>query len=228
MRRTVLFGLMGVLCLGLWTSAAPALASEAGERELEATLIHRQLVLKSVQSYSRARKVWQPLREQGARVRVVNLWAKPCLPCLAELPELRALAAEWKQRSSRAVQFLFIADPPDQTPPEEVVRFWASPYADGLARSCPQVEDVKSVAHNGVPSCLLTVPDEDPARSAADDLLRSLKGTEVRPLTLLLDEQGIIRQVFAGSIKGKRVQVSEAIERLLQVAGGPKRTLAGR
>lgn len=226
MRWNVMCGLVGVVLLG--ASSKPSLASEASERELEANLIHRQLPLANVQSYSRARKTWQPLRSVGARVRVVNLWAKPCLPCLAEMPELRALAAEWKQHDSRAVQFLFIADPPDQTPPDDVVSFWASPYADGLARSCPQVEDVKTVSHNGASSCLLTVPDEDPARSATNDLLRSLKGTEVRPLTLLLDEQGTIRQVFAGSIKGKRPQVSEAIARLLQVVGGPKRTLGGR
>lgn len=225
MRQIVLFGLVGVLCLCL--SPRAALASEASEREIEATLIHRQISLNNVQSYSRARKTWQPLRGQGARVRVVNLWAKPCLPCLAELPELRALAATWKG-NSRAVQFLFIADPPGQTSPEDVVSFWANPYADGLAASCPTGEDVKRVSHNGVPSCLLTVPDEDPARSSTDDLLRSLKSIEVRPLTLLLDEQGIIRQVFAGSIKGKRLQVLGAIERLLEVTGGPKRALAGR
>ena len=69
----------------------------------------------------------------------------------------------------------------------------------------------------GVDSCLLEVPDVDPARSKNNELLRALAKVESRPLTLLLDEQGIVRQVFAGSLLSKRAQVLDAIERLLQV-----------
>lgn len=193
-------------------TARPAAADEASERELEAKLLNRPISLADAQVYSRAARVWRPLKAGRAKVRVVNLWSKPCMPCLAELPEMVKLVADWKQRSQKDVQFVFLADPPALTSAEDVVSFWSSPYADGLAQDCRGIK----MSRKGVPTCLLTVPDEDPARSGSDELTRALR-SEARPLTLLVDESGLIRQVFAGSIRGPRLKLlDDAIGRLLQ------------
>lgn len=203
-------------------------ASEASEREIEARLLHRRFPFGDLQSYARTQQVWKPLRAAGARIYVVNLWSKPCMPCLAELPELAKLAKTWKPHS-RDVQFLFVADPPEQTSAEDVVVFWARPYADGLARDCPGTK----MQRQGTPSCLLELPDEDPARSASGEVTRALLQIETRPLTLLIDEQGTIRQVFAGSVRGPRLLLLEsAIKQLLQAveprAAGPARRAGTR
>ena len=203
---------MGVL-LGMLAVGQPARAASVSERELEGLLLHRALPLEQVERYSRTHRTWQPLRSSGARVRVVNLWALTCKPCLAEMPELRTIAAAWSQRSPKDVEFLFIADPPELTPVSALTAFWASPFVDGLGDKCPGVR----MQRQGVDSCLVEVPDVDPARSKNNELLRALAKVESRPLTLLLDEQGIVRQVFAGSLLSKRAQVLDAIERLLQV-----------
>lgn len=216
-----------LICAALWgvgmLGAPLAQASEASDRELEAKLLSGSLSLRGVMSYSRKLHTWQPLQESGAPVRLINLWSKTCAPCLAELPELKALAAQWQRTDRQGVQFLFIADPPDQTSRQDVEAFWTSPYADALAKGCPTGDGVVLGTNPATrqPSCLLTVPEQDPARSETEELARSLGEAATRPLTLLVDQRGTIRQVFVGSLRGKRVLVSDAINRLRQAVGKP-------
>jgi thiol-disulfide isomerase/thioredoxin len=146
---------------------------------------------------------------------VVNLWARSCPPCLAELPELAQLVADWKQKDKAGVQFLFIADPPEQTSAAEVASFWTAPLVDELAGRCPGTR----MPHGSRASCLVSVPDLDPLRADSDSLTRAV-GSETRPLTLLLDEQGTVRQVFAGALAGRGAQLNGAIERLLAAVRG--------
>ena len=224
------------VAFGALTLLGPPLAqaSEASDRELEAKLLSGSLSLRGVMSYSRTQHDWKPLPDGRAPVRLVNLWSKTCVPCLAELPELKALAEEWQRSDRQGVQFLFIADPPDQTSRQEVEAFWTSPYADSLAKGCPTGAGVVLGTNPATrqPSCLLTVPEQDPARSETEELQRSLGDATTRPLTLLLDPQGTIRQVFVGSLRGKRVLGSAAISRLRQAVskppGGPRLRAATR
>lgn len=201
--------------LGVLSFGEPAGAVAKTERELESLLLNRTVPLDHVLQYSRSQKTWQSLRASSARVRVVNLWSRTCTPCLEELPSFREEAAAWKQRSPRDVEFLFVEDR-SEDPKESgdaLPAFWASPFADVLADKCPGVK----MQRQGKASCLLDVPDTDPARSTADDILLALDAVATRPLTLLLDRDGTVRQVFAGPITGKRPQLTLAIERLLHV-----------
>lgn len=192
-----------------------ASAAQTPEQVLEATLLHRPIALTGLKVYSRERKTWQPLRRPTARVVVVNLWARSCPPCLAELPEFAKLVADWKQKDKAGVQFLFIADPPEQTSAAEVASFWTAPLVDELAGRCPGTR----MPHGSRASCLVAVPDSDPVRADSDSLTRAV-GSETRPLTLLLDEQGTVRQVFAGALAGRGAQLNGAIERLLAAVRG--------
>ena len=188
-------------------------ADERADRALEGQLLHRRPPLSDLQSYARATAQWQKLRVAAPEVLVVNLWARTCPPCLAELPIFRDLVTAWQRKDKKAVQFLFIADPPDQTSPAEVVRFWSSPFVDTLAGPrCPGVP----MQHGAQPSCLLSVPDVDPARSEGDALSRAVL-SDVRPLTLILDQAGVVRQVFVGSLASRASELSDGIERLLSI-----------
>lgn len=51
-----------------------------------------------------------------------------------------------------------------------------------------------------------------------DARLRSLLGTEKQPVTLLLDQNLVVRQAFVGSIVERRNEFVDSIERLLQRA----------
>ena len=207
-------GQVAILLCGLLCGAAPAAAAQTPpqtpEQALEANLLHRRVSLGGLKAYSRERSAWLPLRPPSARVLVVNLWSRICMPCLAELPELTKLVAAW--RKDKNVQFLFIADPPEQTSAAQTASFWTSPLVDELAGRCPGTR----MPRGDHPSCLLTVPDLDPARAEDDSLPREV-GSEARPLTLILDDQGTIRQVFAGALAGRSTQLDGAIRRLLPV-----------
>lgn len=210
--------LIALLAAGALLFAA-ARAEAAGERELEASLVHLPVSLEGVKVYSRQLKRWQPLPPSRARVRVINLWSKVCAPCLAELPELTKLAANLKQKSG-AVQFLFVADPPDQTSAEDVVQMWTSPFVDALSRRCPGAAMVNP--SSGAPSCLLKkdqIPDSDPAHreSAELPLFIASPAVDIRPITLLVDESGIIRQAFVGSLLGREELLRRAVERMLAI-----------
>lgn len=91
-------------------------------------------------------------------------------------------------RAQPDVKFLFIADPPDYTTKEQVERFWRPP----------------------------NLPDVDPLRSSNNRIHDALD-TDLVPLTLLLDGRGAIRQVFAGPLEERNVDLATSIERLLKI-----------
>lgn len=155
--------------------------------DAEGALLHRRVSLTGSRQYSRAQKTWQPLVLPSARVYVVNLWGVHCAPCRAEFPLLRNIQRAWQ--GNRDVAFVYLADPPLESMPDEVLRFW---------------QDGKDA-----------LPDADPARSS-DDALRQQLGTDTQPITLLLDAQLVVRQAFVGAI-GDR-PLGAAIARLLAIA----------
>jgi thiol-disulfide isomerase/thioredoxin len=161
----------------------------------EAALLHRSFDLASVRQWNRDTGAWQSIDVPSAKVYVVNLWAIHCQPCLAEFPQLRNVAAGWKSNSE--VQFVFLADPPSETTAEDVVAFWQK--------------------NKGA------LPDAHPCRSVGDNLRRAL-GSDKEPITLLLDENFIVRQAFIGAIADR--PLGRAIERLLLAAkaAGMKRS----
>lgn len=161
-------------------------AIELQLRDIETSLLHRRLDLGGVKQWERATDEWQPLSVHAKKLYVINLWSVHCEPCKEEFPLLRKMVEGW--RSQKDVKFLFIADPPHDTEEPEVVKFWRATAAQ--------------------------LPDEDPCRST-DERLRNLLEAGTQPITLLVDENLVIRQAFAGAI-GKR-NLATAMQRLLNV-----------
>lgn len=151
----------------------------------EAALLHRRIDLSALRQWSRSRGAWQPVTLAAAGVYVVNLWSIKCKPCLAELPLLKNVVAGWRPKPE--VQFLFVADPPDETSESEAAAFWQSSAA--------------------------ALPDADPCRADSDELRRAL-GDGAEPITLLLDEHFVVRQAFIGSLFNR--PLGRSIERLVQ------------
>ncbi len=214
MNKTLFSGLLLAAALLLPSLGA---AQSVDKRKLEMNILHKRLSLSDVKVYARGKQQWQPLGRSTAKVRVVNLWAKSCAPCLAELPVFAKVVEDTKRRHGSAVQFLFIADPPEQTSADEVVAFWQRPWADALADKCPPTGGT-AMEHAGVRSCLLKLPEVEPARSDTDALKRQVG--ESRPVTLLLDEQGVVRQALWGAVIGSPAELQSAIDRLLGAVTG--------
>jgi len=165
----------------------PQQAGAAGshQADIEAALLHRRIDLSSAQQWDRSLGRWLPLALSPAKIYVINLWTVYCEPCQKEFPQLRNLMKGW--RSHPEVQFVFVADPPDSVTESEVVEFWRKNQA--------------------------LLPDTGPARTTTPIVRQSLDN-DSNPITLLVDENMIVRQAFVGSI-GSRA-IGRSIERLMQ------------
>lgn len=191
--------------------AAPSAA--ASPQDIEAKLLHRELSLRDLQSFSVRRGTWQALPASRARVRVVSLWSLHCQPCLDELPKLTELAAQYRKQG-QDVEFLFVADPPEESPRKEVEAFWRDPFVDRLADTCEasQLGDVR--LRDGRKSCRLDLHGIDMVRSSSEAGFLTLSEVHLRPLTLLIDPQGTVRQAFVGSLLRRTDLLSDSIDRL--------------
>lgn len=202
-----------VILIGLSPIAARAQGQGLSERNVEATLLHRRVNLNGLQKWNRASKSWQPLAMPRSKLLVVNIWSYSCLPCKLEFPLFRQMVA--KLQGHAAVEFLFVADPPDETSAEQIEKFWAAPYVE--LHPGERCTAGLSVGTNVRPRCQLEVPDVDPARTTDQSQLKSISQVTMRPLTLLVDRTGLVRQVFAGSVAARSTELREAIDRLTGV-----------
>jgi hypothetical protein len=55
-----------------------------------------------------------------------------------------------------------------------------------------------------------------PQYQVADDRLRASLQNQSQPVTLLLDERGVVRQAFLGSIRHRRSELADAVQRLVK------------
>lgn len=205
--------LLGLLCLPASASAADTqLEGLKAEVSAHHSLLNKVLPLPALRSYSAVARAWRPLTAKPARVRVLSLWSLHCEPCIDELPMLTKMAEKW-QGSSRDVQFLFLADPPDQSSQKAVQEFWQRPSVPRLAASCGSGAFGSPFEQNGQATCLLDLHHADVVRSVSEESLPISIGA--RPLTLLLDDVGTVREIFLGSLRGRAEQLEGAIENLL-------------
>ena len=216
-RGLCIWGFLLFLC-GL-SQGYPAIArADAGEnphQDIEAKLLHTALSLRELQLFSVRRGTWQggAVTRMPARVRVVSLWSLRCQPCVDELPALTELAARYQQ-GGEDVEFLFVADPPEESPRQEVEAFWRDPFVDRLADRCEASKLGDLRQRDGRRSCRLDLHGIDAARSSQEAGFLSLREVSVRPLTLLVDPQGTVRQVFVGSLLRRIDLLRDSIERL--------------
>ena len=94
-------------------------------------------------------------------------------------------------------------------------------FLDSL-RSMPQVKAVlvsETVDLNKLLTFLRdnrSIVPQLPHYQIGDDRLRGSLQNFSQPTTLLIDERGIVRQAFLGSIKSRRSELADAVQRLLK------------
>jgi thiol-disulfide isomerase/thioredoxin len=214
--------LLGLCCFpGAAQAADPQLDGLKAEVSAHHSLLNKLLPLPALRSYSAVTRSWRPLPAKPARVRVLSLWSLHCEPCIDELPMLTHMAEKWRG-SSGDVQFLFLADPPDQSSQQAVQEFWQRPSVPRLAASCGSEGLGTAFQQDGKPTCLLNLHHTDVVRSASEEGALPIS-IGARPMTLLLDDAGTVREIFLGSLRGRAEQLQGAIENLLAAT----RTRAG-
>lgn len=207
-----LLGLCGVPLLA--RADGTQLAELQEEVRLHHSLLHKRLAVPALQVFSSVTRAWRPYVAKPARVRVISLWSLHCQPCVDELPMLTGIAKRWRSQA-HDVQFLFLADPPDENPQQDVQEFWLRPHVARLAERCRSEKLGIWVSSSEQPVCMLDLHQADVVRSPAVDGKLPLS-TGIRPLTLLVDEAGVVRDVFLGSLLQRQRQLEDAIDSLLK------------
>jgi thiol-disulfide isomerase/thioredoxin len=150
---------------------------------IEADLLHRPLHLGDLQSWNPQQKRWQPLASDATSSVTVLHLWSPRCAPCVEELPLLARLLDAWQREP-SVRFLIVAD--HEGDGSELVPLWQAQPALWQHR---------------------------PLLRVGSDKLRDQLGVQVQPLTLLIDDQQVIRQAFVGPLAGR--SLGSAVTRLL-------------
>lgn len=195
--RRVAFFLHALMCaLALQDTSTAAVAAPSSDgtvvarlkyRDQEQDLLHLRVDLSGVKCLDSKGQNFVPLSPLKERLLIINLWSLHCAPCMEEFQRFHNIVRH-VQSKDYSIDFLFIADPPEDNPEAAVRAFWKAPP--------------------------VTLPAVAPCISTNRRLRDSLSFDGV-PITLFLDRERVVRHAFIGSIEGRAI--ASAIERLLAV-----------
>ena len=149
-----------------------------------------------------------------ALVRVVHLWADYCPPCRAEMPRLKRMAQQLHADSKGEVQFLFVSETID---PEAMKKFLRDNHT-----SMPSGLQYGDTNHDLMVALMQTLPQvpQTPPSPGEHSLSRELP----LPVTLVLDDEDVVRLGFVGSLDGRQGEFVNGIDQLqktLKARGAP-------
>lgn len=212
MRVLIASLVIGGLGQPLLARAAPDSECLPGERRIEAALLNRRINADGLIQLQPATAGWQKLALPAAEVTVLNLWSRSCKACLEELPVLGQV-----MKQHLGTPFFFIADPPTETSREEIASLWAQPIIELPKGHACRLPIGEPPARGGASACRLFLPATLPARSEDGRLMESLGQAAVRPITILVDRSGVVRQAFVGSLLTRVDELNLAIRRLREL-----------
>lgn len=126
-----------------------------------------------------------------ARIALLHLWADWCKPCRAEFPWLRDLARELPVRYKGKVQLVLISE----TTSADAMQAFVQQNRAALPAGPQYLDALGALAQlirGGLPSGNLSLP-----------------------ITLLCDEQAVVRQAFIGPLTARHEELHQAVDRLV-------------
>jgi len=184
----------------------------------EVHLLNQQVRLPKLAVWDGPRGEWRsPQGHEGAvrtPVRVVHLWADYCPPCRAEMPRLKRMAQQLYADSKREVQFVFISETID---PEAMKKFLRENHT-----AMPSGMQYGDTNHDLMVSLMQSLPQlpQAPPSPGEHNLSRELP----LPVTLVMDDEDVVRLAFVGSVEGRQGELVNGIEQLqktLKARGAP-------
>lgn len=148
-------------------------------------------------------KIEQP---PAAKVRILHLWAHWCGSCKEELPILKEMDLQIRQNHQGEVKFTYVAL--DISDSDAMKKFWAE-----NAKNLP-VGIIFGDHNDELARKLEGLLPLWPQKGNGDATARQRKLP--LPVTLVLDDEGVVRQALVGSIASRR---SELVNGVAQVYG---------
>lgn len=200
MRRSLLSVAL-VLCLLSPESGAEGLAPGfVPVHRSEPMLLHKQIepsLLRRLLVWDTRHTEWRQMQAAevpGERtpLLILHFWADYCAPCREEFPVLREIEQEIVKKYGDRARFVYLSE---TSGPDEMNSFF---------------ERNKARMPAG-PHYL------DTGEAIANKLREGLVSNLSYPVTVLLDEQRVVRHAFVGRVTARRTELLTAVERLLAV-----------
>lgn len=146
----------------------------------------------------------------GTKIRVVHVWGTWCKPCAEEFPIIKQMDLQIRADYRGDVQFVYVAD---------------------ALSSKKDMGEFMAKHHESMPLGLLFHDDEDKLGADLRSVLPQLTAAQGRldapserqlnlPLTMLVDQNNVVRQAFVGSLLPRRADLVNGIAQLYRSLGG--------
>lgn len=205
--RTAL--VLGTLALGPAAIDIPvAHAGNFSAESDESSLLNFRLELPTLDSWDAQQREWSASAEGSKappRVRIVHLWSTVCKPCEAEFPILKQMDQQLRTDYRGDVQFVYVADAVSS-------RASMSDFMNRNHMSMPLgvlYRDRENQISTELGWALPAGPVEELATAPSERQLGL-------PLTLLVDEDNVIRRAFLGSLIKRRGEFVNALAQLYE------------
>jgi len=192
----------------------------------ESYLLNQSITLPALSFWDSVQKGWrtpegkldQPL---PSKVRILHIWAHHCLPCKEEFPILREMDRQLRKDYRGEVLFTYVAV--DIRDSEAMKQFWTANNAQMPIGT--MFGDHNDALSRNLAELLPQKPQKGPGDTGAMARLLPL------PMTLVLDDEGVIRQALVGSIASRRAELVNGVAQIyrwvkghegLRPAGGAK------
>ena len=209
----VLLGAVPSAAAGPQTPAARTVA-ECTNKD-ETALLHHRLSIPPFSVWDSQNKEWRgTLPNEGpassTKIRVVHVWGTWCKPCAEEFPIIKQMDLQIRADYRGDVQFVYVAD---------------------TLSSKKEMAEFMGKHHESMPLGLLFRDDEDKLGADLRGVLPQMTAAQSRPdspserqlnlpLTMLVDQNNVVRQAFVGSLLPRRADLVNGIAQLYRSMGG--------
>lgn len=183
----------------------------------ESSLLNLQVKLPALNTWDSTQNAWQSaevhenLGGSGnpAKLRIVHFWAPWCEPCKREFTTLKQIDQNMRTSYKKDVDFIYISV--DTSDPDGMQKYMIDfdarmpvglKYGDGT-------HELTALLEQAMPQTVQRGQLHDPAQRGRRLPL---------PMTLVLDRDDMVRQVFVGSIDGRRGEFANGAAKLLRWA----------
>lgn len=175
----------------------------------ETALLHHRITLPPLSVWDAPKQEWRgALPNEGPsttpKIRIVHMWGTWCIPCKEEFPVIKQMDMQIRTDYHGDVQFVYVAD---------------------TLSSNAEMKEFMAQRHATMPLGLIYHDDENklcadllsalPQKGAIAGRTESVSERQLMlPLTLLVDQNNVVRQAFVGSLLPRRADLVNGIAQL--------------
>ncbi len=156
-------------------------------------------------------------KNQQGKLRIVHFWAPWCNPCVREFPLLRDISRSMMSAYKDATNYIYVSV---ETEDLDGMKDFFARHRENM----PVGLQFGDFEHELRKTLAQVLPQQ--VQSGAPQGKNLLSRQLQLPMTVVLDEDNVVRLAFIGSLEGRRAEFANGIERLYRLTKGDATTRA--